>query len=89
MQSKAFYLVFLLDNPLVIPQQDQDNSSINIAFSTLKRYVEHGNTQSFQIPANVGEIIRKFYNKCVDEFVKIRETPKNMNGFNNRAIDYL
>jgi len=89
MQSSTFFLVFLLEDLLVNPQPDQQNVPIDISFQILKRFVEHGHTQSMQFPANVGEIVRKFYNKCVEEFVKIRETPKILNGFNDKAIDYL
>ena len=87
MQSSTYYLVFSLEDLLVNPQQD--NTPLHFPFQTLKRFVEHCNTNSMQIPANVGEIARKLYNECVEEFVKIRETPKKLTGSNNKAINYL
>ena len=89
MQSSTYYLVFSLEDLLVNPQQDPHNTPLHFPFQTLKRFVEHGNTNSMQIPANVGEIARKFYNECVEEFVKIRETPKKLTDSNNKAINYL
>jgi hypothetical protein len=85
-QCPSEILVLDLQFPSLQPAQQQDGfHAQKIRFSVLVKFLENKNPKGQLLPDN----LKQFYIECRAEFVKIRQTPADLETSNEKAIKFL